>query len=64
MSFETIKEFYELGLWNELQIKELLTAGAITEYQYDNIIGISGVTQNTQEVSNTTNIESTTVARG
>lgn len=64
MSFETIKEFYELGLWNELQIKELLTAGAITESQYDNIIGISGVTQNTQEVSSTTNIESTAVARG
>lgn len=64
MSFETIKEFYELGLWSESQLKELLTAGAITESQYDSIIGISKATQNTQEMKSTPNIESTVVARG
>lgn len=39
MSFETIKEFYELGLWNKDQITELMKAGVITIKQYEEIVG-------------------------
>ncbi|MGL5614812.1 MAG: XkdX family protein [Sarcina sp.] len=40
MSFQTIKEFYQLGLWNKEQIVELMKAGVITIKQYEEIVGI------------------------
>ena len=65
MSFETIKEFYQLGLWSESQLKELLAAGVITESQYDSIVGITESTSDTSIITNDKEVkENTTVARG
>ncbi len=65
MSFETIKEFYQLGLWSESQLKELLAAGVITESQYDSIVGITESIPDTSTTTNDKEVkENTTVARG
>lgn len=64
MSFETIKEFYQLGLWSESQLKELLAAGVITESQYDSIVGITDSTPITTNNDDKDVKENTTVARG
>lgn len=39
MSFETIQEFYQLGLWDAEQLQQLVEAGALTEEQYQQITG-------------------------
>lgn len=39
MSFETIQEFYQLGLWDAEQLQQLVQAGALTEEQYQQITG-------------------------
>lgn len=38
MTFEIIKKNFELGLWNEKQVKVALDKGAITQEQYNKII--------------------------
>ncbi|WP_055069436.1 XkdX family protein [Clostridium massiliamazoniense] len=39
MSFETIKEFYQLGLWDAQQLRQLVQAGGLTAEQYYEITG-------------------------
>ena len=43
MSYQTIKEFYDLGLWDKEELQELVTSGNITQSQYDSIMGIAPV---------------------
>lgn len=38
MTFEIIKRNFELGLWNEKQVKVALDKGVITQDQYNKII--------------------------
>lgn len=39
MNFQTIQEFYELGLWDASQIAELVKVGDLTTEQYQTITG-------------------------
>lgn len=39
MSIGTITEFYQLGLWNQGQIAQLVKGGVITVEQYAEIVG-------------------------
>lgn len=39
MNFQTIQEFYELGLWDASQIAELVKVGDLTTAQYQTITG-------------------------
>lgn len=39
MSFETIQEFYQLGLWDAQQLQQLVQAGGLTAEQYQQITG-------------------------
>ncbi len=39
MSFETIQEFYQLGLWDAQQLQQLVQAGGLTAEQYYKITG-------------------------
>lgn len=38
MSFETIKEFYELGLWSSSDLQQLVKSNVITEEQFKEIV--------------------------
>ena len=37
--FEKIKEYYELGLWNEARVRNMVIKGVITEEEYAEIVG-------------------------
>lgn len=39
MNFETIQEFYQLGLWDASQIAQLVQGGVLTPVQYKEIVG-------------------------
>lgn len=39
MNFQTIQEFYELGLWDASQIAQLVQGGVLTPVQYQEIVG-------------------------
>lgn len=35
--FEKIKKYYDMGLYKEVHIRKLLTVGAITREEYENL---------------------------
>lgn len=39
MNFQTIQEFYQLGLWDASQIAQLVQGGVLTPVQYQEIVG-------------------------
>lgn len=39
MSIETIKALYESGCWGEGELSELVSAGLLTQEQYNSIVG-------------------------
>ena len=38
-NFEKFKRYYDSGFWNEERVKNILNAGAITEEEFEKIIG-------------------------
>lgn len=39
--YELVKEKYESGVWTALALQTLVSAGQITQAEYDEIVGIS-----------------------
>jgi uncharacterized XkdX family phage protein len=39
MNFETIKSYYEKGLWNKAMVAKAVAKGVITKEQYESITG-------------------------
>lgn len=37
--FESIKKWYDMGLWNSAQVRQAVIKGVITEAQYKEITG-------------------------
>lgn len=37
--FESIKKWYDMGLWNSAQVRQAVLKGVITEAQYKEITG-------------------------
>ena len=37
--FESIKKWYDMGLWNAAQVRQAVLKGVITEAQYKEITG-------------------------
>ena len=40
--FEKAKKYYENGLWTEKHLAALVSAGRLTQEEYDEIIAVSG----------------------
>ena len=49
MNFQTIKEFYELGLWSAQQLQQLVASGGLTPQQYQEITGQAYPTPSTTQ---------------
>ena len=68
MSFETIQEFYQLGLWDAQQLQQLVQAGGLTAEQYQEITGqaypVPAVKKDTDTTHSTQSTIGTGVAQG
>lgn len=44
MNFETIKGYYEKGLWNKAMVEKAVSKGIITQEQYNEITSVFSAT--------------------
>ncbi|WP_195970271.1 XkdX family protein [Clostridium thermobutyricum] len=59
MSFETIKGFYDLGMWTASEVKELVGPDGITPEQFTQITGQPYEVQTPSQQSQTTTSQPT-----
>lgn len=66
MSFETIKGFYDLGMWTASEIKELVGPDGITPEQFTQITGqpyeVSSTPQTTKSQKTTSSVTTQSIS--